>query len=351
MSWGTGSSLGLDDTSSSHGSSVNEGLEGSSAGWANKSSSVLSGWESGILAWESGVSIEVSKVITVGTVSVSALWVDVNWLWLNPMSSVITKVDSGWGNVIDSTSSLGNWISGIVLSKRVVVVSWESFNSVVNTTWSIVGPRVHGAILSSVGKGILEWLVSSTILLILPLHVEITSWTNSLLSHVDMVVLQLLNLMLSVWDDGVGLPDWVVDLGLLNWSWVSSKWVWNWNWGVLSDMWTLAGSDNSIAQVSLKWNDLSVFGLESIISGVPVNHLLAVGKLDPSGSNTGSNLGGGSGEGVDLGIELDEFSLSLVLLKSSEVGGKVLLSGSTHGKIVVDVDGLGCADQKSNSVR
>ena len=141
------------------------------------------------------------------------------------MSSVITEVDTSWGDVIDSSSSLRNWVSTANLSKRVVIVSWEGYNSVVNSSWSIMGPWVDSSGLTAVGEGILEWLKARVILLIFPLHVEITSWTNGLLRHINMAVLELLNLMLTIWDHGVGLPDWVVNLGFLNWSWDSSKWV------------------------------------------------------------------------------------------------------------------------------
>ena len=164
------------------------------------------------MGWETGISIEVGKVVTVGSVSVSTFWININWLWLNPMSSVITKVNTGWGNVIDSSSSLRNWVSGIVLSKGVVIVSWVSSIGVVNTSGSFMVPSINLSNTTTVGESILEWLVWSSILLVFPSWVEISLWSISLSTDVNMTVLKLLNLMLSVWDDGIGLPDWVEDL-------------------------------------------------------------------------------------------------------------------------------------------
>ena len=144
--------------------------------------------------------------------------VEDSFSWLNEMS-IISPGDTGWGDMSDVTSGEWKWSSSVSwknLSEgvldRVVIVGWVSSIGVVNTTGSGMVPSVNLSDTSSVGKSILEWLVSSSILLIFPSTVEISLWSLSLLTDVNMTVLELLNLMLRVWDGGIGLPDWIEDL-------------------------------------------------------------------------------------------------------------------------------------------
>lgn len=110
-----------------------------------------------------------------------------------------------------------------------------------------MGPSVNLSDTTSVFEGILEWLVWSSILLVFPSSVEISLWSLSLVTDVNMTVLKLLNLMLMVWDGGVGLPYWVEDLGSVS-NLVGSG-NWNVDWRNSSGMGSLAGSNNSVTKV------------------------------------------------------------------------------------------------------
>ena len=188
--------------------------------------------------------------------------VEDSFSWLNEMS-VVSPGDTGWGDMSDVTSGEWKWSSSVSwknLSEgvldRVVIVGWVSSIGVVNTTGSGMVPSVNLSDTSSVGKSILEWLVSSSILLIFPSTVEISLWSLSLLTDVNMTVLELLNLMLRVWDGGIGLPDWVEDLGSISNLVCSGNW--NVDWRNSSGMGSLAGSNNSITKVWQKWNILGM---------------------------------------------------------------------------------------------
>jgi len=144
--------------------------------------------------------------------------VEDSFSWLNEMS-IISPGDTGWGDMSDVTSGEWEWGSGVsweLLSEGVldgvVIVSWVSSIGVVNTSGSFMVPSINLSNTTTVGESILEWLVWSSILLVFPSWVEISLWSISLSTDVNMTVLKLLNLMLSVWDDGIGLPDWVEDL-------------------------------------------------------------------------------------------------------------------------------------------
>ena len=188
--------------------------------------------------------------------------VEDSFSWLNEMS-IISPGDTGWGDMSDVTSGEWKWSSSVSwknLSEgvldRVVIVGWVSSIGVVNTTGSGMVPSVNLSDTSSVGKSILEWLVSSSILLIFPSTVEISLWSLSLLTDVNMTVLELLNLMLRVWDGGIGLPDWVEDLGSISNLVCSGNW--NVDWRNSSGMGSLAGSNNSVTKVWQKWNILGM---------------------------------------------------------------------------------------------
>ena len=144
--------------------------------------------------------------------------VEDSFSWLNEMSTV-SPGDTGWGDMSNITSSEWKWGSGVswenlseCVLDGVVIVGWVSRIGVVNSTGSGMVPSINLSYTTTVGKSILEWLVRSSILLVFPPRVEISLWSISLFTDVNMTVLKLLNLMLRVWDDGICLPHWVEDL-------------------------------------------------------------------------------------------------------------------------------------------
>jgi hypothetical protein len=187
-------------------------------GFSNTSGGV---WHSHVGVWYSSSNIFV--VVSGGSGSNISLEhtsgsVEDSFSWLNEMS-IISPGDTGWGDMSDVTSGEWEWGSGVsweLLSEGVlegvVIVSWVSSIGVVNTSGSGMVPSINFSNTTTVGKSILEWLVWSSILLVFPSWVEISLWSISLPTDVNMTVLKLLNLMLRVWDDGIGLPDWVEDL-------------------------------------------------------------------------------------------------------------------------------------------
>ena len=139
-----------------------------------------------------------------------------------------------------------------------------------------------------------------------PVSVEVTLWSDNLLSLVDNSLLMIVsgswvvdtgssNLMLVVWNDGGGLPDWVVDGGQRSGNPTSRDWS---NW-VNADsrstswLWALASSDGGICEIVSKRNVVSswlsvnrVFKIWlAFISGEEIAPVSAVRKFNPSGSN------------------------------------------------------------------
>lgn len=235
---------------------------------------------------------------------------------------------------------------------RVVVVNWESSVGVVDSTSSGVVPLVNSGSLTSISKGILEWLIWGAVLVIFPLHVKVSVRALSLATLVNNTVLELSNLMFRVWDDSVSFPDWVVDLGWLLYGVWSNDW--SWHWGVSGGIGSLAGGDDGIAQIVLKWNSLTEGRVEGSISGVPVDHGLAIGELDPSGSNTGSASGSSLGERDGVLWQLDELVvLGLSLLKLADLVGEILVTINSLGPSVkvVHIDRADGSDQKGHGIR
>jgi hypothetical protein len=138
--------------------------------------------------------------------------------------------------------------------------------------------------------------------------------------------------MLTIWDDEGTLPDWIIDLRLGNWGW-NTKSYWNvWKWGSLSNIWALACSNDGIIKSKVKWNDLSVSScVESGVSRIKFNKLLAVWKLDPLGSNSS--------------IQLKELIISSLSLELSDLGRKVLVTIGSCGEFSVNFDSLYSSNQ------
>ena len=183
---------------------------------------------------------------------------------------------------------------------------------------------------------------------------EVTLWSIGLLSHVNLSVLELLNLMLSIWDGGRCFPDWVEDSGSLNWGWVSGNWVWGWwKWGSPCGGSTLAGGDDGIAQIIIEGNLLSVSRRIQLKGALYLlEDFLAVGKLDPSSSNSGSSFGGGHSERLLVGLKLNKLRIiGLSLLKLLNLVRKVLISIHTCGEAGISFHGGGGSDKESDGVR
>jgi len=190
-------------------------------------------WHSHVGVWYSSSNVLV--VVSGGSGSSITLehasgGIEDSFSWLNEMS-IVSPGDTGWGDMSDVTSGEWKWGSGVSwenLSEGVldgvVIVGWHSGIGVVNTTGSGMVPSINFSNTTTVGKSILEWLVWSSILLVFPSWVEISLWSISLFTDVNMTVLKLLNLMLGVWDGGIGLPDWVEDLGSISYHVSSCNW-------------------------------------------------------------------------------------------------------------------------------
>ena len=164
--------------------------------------------------------------------------------------SSISPRDTCWSHVVHSSgsdSSDPSWVLGV----SVIVVRGDCASHV-ESSWSGVVPRMKS---SSISFDIwLEWLITSTVLIVSPVGVEVSKWSNGLVSSVNLSVLQLLHLMLSVWDINMSFPNWIINCRSCLWSWWSSHWIHY--WGISCNMRSLASSNNSITQIIFQWNDL-----------------------------------------------------------------------------------------------
>jgi hypothetical protein len=207
---------------------------------------------------------------------------------------------------------------GVVEWETVVVVHWEGSTGVVDCSCSCIVPGVHLSVLTTVSKSVLEWLLGCSavfLLVVLPLWPEVSNWSSGLLVFLDFAVLECSDLMLLIWDDQGRFPDWIVDSRWRSWGWDLIR-LWNvFSWGVLSDVWTLAGGNDGISEEWVKRNDLTILWVEGVVSTVNENKVLAVWKLDPSGSNTRSLFSSSLGESLSMFCKLDHlFFVMLVEL-------------------------------------
>ena len=140
-----------------------------------------------------------------------------------------------------------------------------------------------------------------------PVSVEVTLWSDNLLSLVDNSLLMIvsgswvvdtgsLNLMLVVWNDGGGLPDWVVDGGQRSGNPTSRDWS---NW-VNADsrstswLWALASGNDGVGKIVSERNIVSgwlAFKRSikiwlALVSRQEVAPVSAVWEFNPSGSNS-----------------------------------------------------------------
>jgi len=277
--------------------------------------------------------------------------------WLNEMSSV-SPGNTSWSNVGDSTSGSILWSSSVSWKDLassgfdgVVIVGWHSINSVVNASWSLRVPRLagHWRGARNSGDSKLEWLFWCTSLFVFPPVREISHWSDGLISSVNVSVLELLNLMLMVWDVKVRLPNWIVDLGSFLWHIWSSDWWWV-NWSHSRSMWALAGSNNSVTQISLKWDSLASsckVRIEVTFCIIPCNVILAVWKLNPSSSHSGSNPGSCSSRNGSRSLK--ENILSMLVLELLKLLREVFVSVNSVNESGIKVDGLGSTDKNGHS--
>jgi len=256
-------------------------------------------WDSSSVPWgllaggvRSVLSVEIEWDLAVGT---GAVWK------LNPLLLSIGSAVELWVRVDELNQHSWWWGSesgngGIRWGSHWTIVRWVGHVGVVATSSAVLVPSVASDLV---------WL--SAAVGVLPLGGEVTGWASGGIRGIDGSILVLSDLMLMVWNhNGRGLDHWIVDDGLVSWSvglksWVSgsssgigsllsssSGWINPWD----SNRWTLAGGNNSIAQISGKWDDLT--GRSSVSNSVwsslrsHSDKLLAVWQLNPSGSDSRS---------------------------------------------------------------
>jgi len=118
-----------------------------------------------------------------------------------------------------------------------------------------------------------------------------------------------LNLMLNVWNDSRGLPNWVIDGG----KWMSNPTSWNWSNWVNADswstswLWALACGNDSVGKIISQWDIISSWLVVewvvkiwlAFVSREEVAPVSAVRKLNPSSSNSRLRLSGRGGSNLD----------------------------------------------------